>query len=140
MKLKEYRNSMNQIKVSHEKKEELWKELQSRELEQKKKHFNARVPFQIALGAGAFICIFFIMNHSVALAENSPGGIIRQVQEFFLGILKKEDNNIINQSNYSMTDIIEQNIYCDENDHVKEDGSGISARPSSVWFGSLVWP
>lgn len=119
MKLKEYRNSMSQIKVSHEKKEELWKELQSRELKQEKKHFYARVPFQIALGVGAFICIFLIMNHSVALAENSPEGIIRQVQEFFHGILKKEDNNIINQSNYSMTNIIEQNIYCDENEHVR---------------------
>lgn len=119
MNLKEYRNSISQIQVSHERKKELWTELTSREPKKRKKSFFVKVSFRIALTVGTLVCIFLIMNQSVALAENSPGGIIQQVQEFFLGILKTEDNNIINQSDYNMTDIVEQNIYCDENEHIR---------------------
>lgn len=121
MKLREYKDSLHQIKVPSERKEELWTELIHRESEhpEKEKHNSLKAPFRIAIGTAVIFCIFFVMNSSVTMAEHSSGGIIEQVREFFHGFLTSQDNAIMNQEHYNMTDMVEKNIYCDENSHVR---------------------
>lgn len=121
MKLEEYKNSMNQIKVSEEKKEELWDGLirERTRKERRKKRIFVSTPAWITVGMVTAVCVFLLMNRSITLAEYSPNGILQQLQEFFQGLLTTEDNHIVNQDDYSMTDLVEQNVYYDENSHVR---------------------
>ncbi len=117
MKLEDYKNCMRQLKVPPEKKEELWADLVNRNpVKRKRRYF---VPLRIAVCAGALLLLLIIVNRSDALAEHSPGGLLEQVQEFFHGLLATEDDPAMNQEDYKMMDLVERNIYCDENSHVR---------------------
>lgn len=118
MKLNEYISSMKQIKVSQKKKEEIWNELIQKESIIKQPFFKKTI-FRFAMGAGIAFLLLFMLNQLPVLAEHNSRTLLQQVQELFQGFLGKEDNDMINQDMYNITGAVVDNVYYDENEHVR---------------------
>ncbi|MDE6627451.1 MAG: hypothetical protein K2K56_13935 [Lachnospiraceae bacterium] len=108
----DYRRVMKQIRMSEDKRQQIWKQIEN-STGQKRKGINLiKTAVCISMLAAVSFCFILMQTDSVTAGN---------IMDFFEGIFSIKENSFVDQSEYDMRERVEKHVYSDQDEHIKMD-------------------
>lgn len=112
MNVNDYRRVMEQIRISEDRKQQIWGRIENSAGQKRK----GEKPIKVAVCISMLVVVFFCL-----LVVQTDSAVAGNIMDFFEGIFAIKENSFVDQSEYDMRESVEKHVYSDQDEHIKMD-------------------